>query len=98
MTPAPAEGTPLRAEDLTPIQAMLLEVYRTHTRYGYPGITPGTLAHDPSSCRKCALLAQDRQAFEDVLPWADIRHLHQIGQRNGRVRDATPPHRERPTP
>ncbi len=69
----------LLPDDLTPVQALLLEVYRTHTKYGYPGSTPGEIAHDPAKCRKCAVLARDRDAFEAVLPWAAVRHLHQLG-------------------
>lgn len=72
----------IQAEDLTPIQALLLEVYRTHTKYGYPGATPGETAHDTSKCRKCDVLQQHRAAFEELLPWHSVRHLHQVGQRN----------------
>lgn len=80
-TTGPPESSALQIEDLTPVQAMLLEVYRTHTRYGFPGTTPGTIAHSAARCRKCALLLSDRPAFEDVLPWSSIRHLHQAGGR-----------------
>lgn len=72
----------IQAADLTPIQALLLEVYRVHTRYGYPGSTPGEIAHDPDRCRKCSVLEQNRAAFEELLPWHAVRHLHQVGDRN----------------
>lgn len=80
-TTGPPEPGALQIGDLTPVQAMLLEVYRTHTKYGFPGSEPGAIAHNPAKCHKCALLLSDRPAFEDVLPWSSVRHLHQVGGR-----------------
>lgn len=84
-TIGPPQPAALQIEDLTPVQAMLLEVYRTHTKYGFPGTAPGVIAHNPARCRKCALLLSDRPAFEAVLPWSSVRHLHQAGS-SARVR------------
>lgn len=71
----------LNESDLEPVQALLLEVYRTHTKYGYPGAAPGQIAHNTQKCRKCAVLERHRAEFEELLPWQSIRHLHQMGNR-----------------
>lgn len=81
---ATGSDEPLRVDNLTPVQALLLEVYRTHTKYGYPGTIPGQIAHLPSQCRKCAVLDHHRPAFEALLPWQAVQHLHQVGHRNRR--------------
>lgn len=87
---APVE--PLVQDELTPFQAMILEVYRVHTRPGFPGSEPGSTKHSTTTCRKCAILHEDRAAFEAVLPWASARHLIPTGH-SGRVRaDALMPH------
>lgn len=85
--PDPEEDTaysqgPLHPDDLAPVQALLLEVYRTHTKFGYPGSVPGSIAHPPSQCRKCAVLERHRPTFEGLLPWLAVHHLHQVGDRN----------------
>lgn len=71
-------GRPLTVGELTPVQLMILEVYRTHTRRGYPGSVPGEPKHG-GSCRKCGLLRADRAEYERILPWRDVEHLMWAG-------------------
>lgn len=74
----------MNVDELTPLQRMLLEVYRVHRAQGFPGRAAGTPKHD-RSCRKCALLAAEPDAFEEVLPFASVAHLLPVGH-SGRAR------------
>lgn len=80
-------ASPPDIDGLTPVQRMILEVYRTHTRRGYPGSTPGEPKHD-GACRKCGLLRADREEFEQILRWRDVEHLMWPPAGTGRVRSA----------